>query len=81
MSSGGLAHVIFNLPTRITLCEHIALYRRVAKLKMLCLMRGRRPGQSAVRPTAHNVGALCSNARSGVELTLGLERGEQRFNR
>ena len=38
MSSGGLAHVIFNLPTRITLCEHIALYRRVAKLKMLCRM-------------------------------------------
>ena len=32
-------------------------------------------GQCAQR-TAHNVGALCSSARSVVELTLGLERGE-----
>jgi hypothetical protein len=38
-SSGGLAHVIFNLPSRITIRGHINPFRRDAKLKMLCLTR------------------------------------------
>jgi hypothetical protein len=39
--SGGLAHVIFNLPSRITLRDNINLFCRDAKLKMLCQMFSR----------------------------------------
>jgi hypothetical protein len=37
-SSGGLAHVIFNLPSRIAIRGYINLFCRDAKLKMLCQM-------------------------------------------
>jgi hypothetical protein len=38
VSSGGLAHVIFSLPSRITIRGHISPSCRDAKLKMLCQM-------------------------------------------
>jgi hypothetical protein len=68
-SSGGLAHVIFNLPSRITIRGHIDPFCRDATLKMLCPMLKCPPRKVPLRAcrSAGSLIAMADKKNSGPQ--------------